>query len=810
MTSPRHSILYNAYNLINELGNIDLYLLKGIKVLWFGTAEDVVSLEERYPDHVDCRLLGAFTTCCPDRFLVVDGEIGSNDTLFKMISQNRRFNSEQYLIEHSRSRNLIIEASAGTGKTAVMVDRILFLLDTVDDLDPSEITMITFTNDATDQMDQRLQDTLMQRYRVTHNIRFLELLEKQSQMGISTIHSFALRLIKYYGVRRGLSRDVEIESFRYDIDRIIDVILDDMVDGSGRVDEQIGMSLHETRRLIHDYWDRLMQLGISDDEIMDMDWGKTHDPTSNNLQSALSSAIPSIIDEYHERKYQRNAVSLSDMVRDLDSMIPGYDDGSDVGIRYLFVDEFQDSDNSQISVISKLCRIMDIHLFVVGDIKQSIYRFRGADDSAFDTLVKELAESGVTDIQSFSLVNNYRTSPDILNLLSPCFRKWSRSDMLRYDSDVYAFRTDIDGTCEFEIITKDDPFEDILVGRLNSALNDLASRVNPGKVRESDKVVVLTRTNSESIKLSQICKKNGIPVIVKQEGSFFISEAVRDFHSLISSFVYPDSVHLFNYIQTPYCPIGSLPDLYHMISFGGNVDYVTDYLRDILRDTQWDEYNEMLLVQPTLSVMKKIIENESVVDRYISRLKGECQSNGWDEQRTFDYVCSKARQYEADLDKLIEILQDAVVGDGANPFNLCNYLELMMQTNRDEECVDVGGDSNYTSVHCMTVHKAKGLEFDTVVLPFTDWIFRMRSDSEVLFDRDSKRVGWKHKCDNGETLQNDNYGPMRTGENRIVKQEETRLLYVALTRSIRHLIVYISESYRKNTWGELLMDGGVL
>lgn len=807
---PKHSILYNAYNLVDKLDEIDHHLKEGIKVLWFGSDDDISVLSGNYPDHIKCRILGVFSTSCFEQFQIEDGHIGSNGVFFNVISQNRDFNSEQFLIEHSRSNNLIVEASAGTGKTSVMIDRILFLLDMVDNLDPSEISMVTFTNDATTQMDQKLQNVLMERYRITGNRRFLNLLEKQSQMGISTIHSFALKLIKYYGVRKGLSRDVGIESFRYDIDRIIDSILDEQIDVNRRVDEQFGLKLYDIRRLIHDYWDRLMQLGISDDEIRDMVWGKTSDLTSEVLQSAISFTIPAIIDEYRERKYQRNAVSLSDMVRDLDTMMPGSDDGGDVGIRYLFVDEFQDSDDSQINVIAKLCRIMGISLFAVGDIKQSIYRFRGADDSAFDTLKHVLSELGVSDVESYSLINNYRTSPDILDRLSPCFRSWSESELLRYDSDVCARRTDVKGAFEFNILSKYDPTEEMLVQTLNSSLDDLAAHVDPKGIRESDKVVVLTRTNSESLKVSDICKKNGIPVIVKQEGCFFTCDAVRDFHSLISSFVYPDPPHLFNYILTPYCPLDSLPDLYRMESFNGNGQYICHYLSGMISDTRWGEYRDMLSVNPTMYVVKRIMEEESVVDRYISRLKGGCQSKGWDDARTRDYVCSKAKQYEADLDKLIEVLQGVMVGEGSNPSILCDYLELMMQTNRDEECVDIDEDSNYSCVHCMTVHKAKGLEFDTVILPFTDWTFRMRSDSEILIDRESGRVGWKYKCDGGDILRNDNYGPMRTNENRIVKQEEARLLYVALTRPIRRLIVCVDESYKKNTWGELLMDGGML
>ena len=93
-----------------------------------------------------------------------------------MSESNADFNAEQFLVEHSRSRNIIVKASAGTGKTSVMIDRILFLIDSKD-VRLSDIVMITFTNEATNQMYPRLQSEFLRRYRVTGNKKFLRLLE---------------------------------------------------------------------------------------------------------------------------------------------------------------------------------------------------------------------------------------------------------------------------------------------------------------------------------------------------------------------------------------------------------------------------------------------------------------------------------------------------------------------------------------------------------------------------------------------------------------------------------------------------------
>lgn len=105
----------------------------------------------------------------------------------------------------------MVKASAGTGKTTVMIDRILYLMHMVPDLDMSEIFMITFTNEATNQMNDRLQEILLKKYALTKNQRYLTWLEQQSQMHISTIDSLAYDLFKRFGCSVGFGRDLGIQ-----------------------------------------------------------------------------------------------------------------------------------------------------------------------------------------------------------------------------------------------------------------------------------------------------------------------------------------------------------------------------------------------------------------------------------------------------------------------------------------------------------------------------------------------------------------------------------------------------------------------
>ena len=110
--------------------------------------------------------------------------------------------------------------------------------------------------------------------------------------------------------------------------------------------------------------------------------------------------IPSIRDakvNYRKDCSDENKVALSDIILQLELLAELV--GSRNGIvDYLFIDEFQDTDDVQIRLVARFKEVFGLKLFVVGDTKQCIYRFRGADDAAFDLLETEI-DSNITKIE---------------------------------------------------------------------------------------------------------------------------------------------------------------------------------------------------------------------------------------------------------------------------------------------------------------------------------------------------------------------------------------------------------------------------
>ena len=222
---PKYSILICNHYLENYKDAIDEWLHCGVKVLWFGSYADAEFLKGRYKDFTKAFLLQCYTVEEDEPFIIVDGYDPDN-RIESVAKQCGKFNKAQFDVEHCNiNDHIVVKASAGTGKTTVMIDRIMYLLHMIPDLKMSDIYMITFTNDAASQMDQRLQDVLMTRYKLTGEKKYIEWVEQQSQMNISTIHSFAYSLLKELGINQSFTRDLTIKSFTYERKELIKDVL---------------------------------------------------------------------------------------------------------------------------------------------------------------------------------------------------------------------------------------------------------------------------------------------------------------------------------------------------------------------------------------------------------------------------------------------------------------------------------------------------------------------------------------------------------------------------------------------------------
>jgi ATP-dependent exoDNAse (exonuclease V) beta subunit len=753
-----------------------------------------------------------------DTFIVDGKEISKLDII---ANASDKFNFEQYKVEHmSKDANIAIEAGAGTGKTTVMIDRVMYLLHMEENINLDDIIMITFTREATQNMRHKLQKALLTRYKLTKKERYLNYIEQESKMSIKTIHSFAKYLISKLGTISGYGTNVEIRSFKHDRNELILNILDRYLNESDNIKNYIKMELYKFKDIIDIFWNKLETEGISYGDIESFDWGTTDD-NSKTIHEIIKKIFKDLEQEFSEIKRLENAVSLKDITRELDYIIkanPANKKGTNLQIegkikpiKYLFVDEFQDTDNTQIDLLVWVYKNLNTRVFVVGDIKQSIYRFRGATYTAF----KEL-NSKIKDLESESLVKNYRTSYSILNKLHPVFGQWNKDKLLVYKAkDELIPMSREDGEYRIVEINSSKDIKDQSKKLFREYLNKLNS--NSDKENSStNKVVALVRTNYQASQIKDWCMEENIPCYVEVGGTFFISEAVRDCISLVGAYTYTEEpAFKINLINSPYIKNGQKLNWRELWQANGDKKQINSILDNILNDyeNKYKNYKEDFRTKPVLQVIKNIIRESNVVNNYYSRRLYELNELSEENNKDAETQARMdAIRYYKNLNKLLELIKKKFSEDFCSLHNLYNYLILNMNTNRDEDEVSLHENEIGESLYCMTVHKSKGLEFNTVILPFMDRKFRKKNELEILVDMSdekSHKVGWnipysdyksKHK---NNSYQNHYYNELQGQEKDEVSKEEARLLYVALTRSISNLVCIKLKRFQE-TWSSLL------
>lgn len=475
-------------------------------------------------------------------------------------------------------------------------------------------------------------------------------------------------------------------------------------------------------------------------------------------------------------------------------------------MRYLFVDEFQDTDATQIRTFASLAKTIGARLFVVGDIKQSIYAFKGATDEAFDILESEMKGN----LCYYSLRNNYRTCANIMKVMEKYFFAWSDEGLLRYEESVRPFKKDT-GEVYMEMVYKKDEIPVQTINAIEQALQELELDVRSGKkkVSEKTKVAVLVRGNKKAAEIAELCRAEGMTVVLNSDKPFFLSQAVRDFYAMISSYIFVDQpIYTYNYLMTPYAVYDDVISVTEMERLKGDQKALNEYLQKFTANTSWHKYQKEFRIRPVLSVIKDIVENENVIENYIALDKDHMYGDDWTEAKKNRQALIDAKSYQMNLDKLMEMIQQRMDGEFATLYDIYVYLSLMISSNREEMEPDIEMVDDYTSVYIMTVHKSKGLEYDTVIMPAMNGNLIPREQTTILVN--DKKIAWYYKKNTSGHMNSVWYDELR--KEAVLKgvEEETRMLYVAMTRAVNKLIMLVNNWDSYESWSSLIRKVGLI
>lgn len=698
------------------------------------------------------------------------------------------FNINQYKIEHElETADIAVMAGAGSGKTYTLVSRTLYLLNMGYIEHVNEVAMITFTNEAANNILEKLSERFMDMYEKTKDNRFMRYLEELREMKIMTIPAFAKFVLNDYGHHIGLGQNVTISALTMKKREFIEKHFNNVYLSTAYNPSVLeGIEYYQVRDFFTAFAEKLEQKGVFAQNIIDKV------SPSNPFEVLIVNTLVGVEKSLTDYKQERDILGLSDLTRYLKRLIDSARSMESLSkkFRYLFIDEFQDTDSLQIEFIVNLSVNANIPLLVVGDIKQGIYRFRGANVTAFEIISKRLEESGRSVVEH-NLVKNYRTAMDILNKIEDIFSNWRKIGHLTNDEPMKSTRPQ--SPAKNSYIECDDP---ISAEAILALYNEMVQRP---KEKEDDIHVlsILVRKNREVSSINELltkqCHDLKIPIQIVKEGTLFKTLAAKDLNALLYSWLNPeDSIALFELSQTAFCKPIELPTLKEEDGY-----FEMDELTFDIPNT-WDKALDQFKLAPANIVLNEFLTNTPFKDHLNNQI---------------------VKQYILNLHKIMTLMNNALHNENTDLYSIYKWLSIEIATNnRDDEAELTDEDFSKDYIKVMTVHKSKGLEFDTVVLPYVQekFVLSIVRNSEILVEADESDVkyAWYFKTGKGFENVTDNFDKMMDDEKPQLLMEETRNLYVALTRAKECLAIFdmqkpVSTYNSKNpkTWHHLIKGG---
>ena len=750
-------------------------------------------------------------------------------TLFARASQNlgaygSGINDLQYNIVHAGiDDDILVMAGAGTGKTETMAERLMYILtmhDTITQTQPlslKDIALITFTRDAAREMRSRIARTIVLRRRLAkycvYPVEYW--LNQLGKAQISTIHSFSKKILQRFGGLVGMSPDVLISQRRVERQRFIKRHLSSHLANLYQKNLNIP-AMHEWIGHIETVWDTLDNNGV-DIQNPGLNWSSTVSAPHKFVVDITEKVIKSAHGDFTRYCDREHVVPMNQLVMRAQHAMQKQSDmkqPAPVLFRYLFVDEFQDTDELQLALILQIREVMHASLFIVGDVKQGVYRFRGASGDSFEALRIAVQQRNL-HFREFPLTRNYRTDGKLLDSMHPCFQQWGKQQLLVYDDSNRLLP-------QHSAMGKGHPVKCRRLANPWNYVNDTAELVSAWRTQHhiSDSVAIICRTNSQAMAVQAELRSRGIDCELLVGGTFYQSPVVRELAVLISAVINPDDdANLLQLCETRWIAklLCAHDDSPHKMCedqtcwHGDIVAPLGWYSRfmSIGRNNSFDR-DDLLPIKRRLVSLRSMINHMSSLSflvkcrRYLKPEYCAIEQTGDETER---------RRYARGLIHLMTLIDTQFADSSITLTSLLSWLRIQIATNTNEDEPHEKGDEAFSGkITALTVHKSKGQEFDHVLVPHTWSGFEspsiIKTECAVIRDGANQSLVWRWKWSEREVIDNSTNVQWQNHFDEVVK-EETRLLYVAMTRAKHNLVLFRPKSDKEHTWSDLLSKGGM-
>lgn len=643
---------------------------------------------------------------------------------------------------YESDENLLVTAGAGSGKTRVLVEKFVSVFEDYhrsgNPLKIDQVVAITFTEKAAREMRERVTGHLTEKISSGKVHPYRELKRELPFARISTIHSFCSRIIRESALYTGIDPDFKVASGLSASRRIAKLVDAYMIENLQEVRKFFSsdskLTFEDLRKWFYDaianrWMSGYVPEGMEDGVLLEL--YRTH--------------AERLVAEYRELSKEEAVVDFEDlllMTRDLlsekEELRQRYSDY----FVHIFVDEFQDTNTLQSEIID-LLRSKSNRIWYIGDPKQSIYAFRGADVGVFLGVEQNSEDLGV---KVRELAENYRSHPNLVEFYNRFFPGVFKDSEITYSEQI---KGNSEGDGKHVVLLENGGEGNAPEFREAEAkaIARFILKMN-AEGREFADVAVLLRKMSNVDFIEREFVNLGIPYHVIGGKNFFQKDEVMTLQNMISAVVDPyDDRAMTGVLMSSFFDLS----LDEILSLRGKEARLYDAVK------KEEKYAWISGLMEELASLKNTVDVSKLLEIGIRRT---------------DYLGKVAQHRDGDK-RVANVMKflETINGLDVPAWDL-NSIRRLIEWGGDENEEEASALSESENVvKIMTVHKSKGLEFPVVILG---------------------QIGGRGR-NGGERTESE-------------MEEERRLLYVGMTRAKDLLVISKEKMTSKNVWANALRE----
>jgi ATP-dependent helicase/nuclease subunit A len=685
------------------------------------------------------------------------------------------------------TRSVIISSPAGSGKTEKLARRYISLLEGGSRVE--KILCITFTEKAAAEMKERILGILSK-----EDPSFLATIRPRIPlMRISTIHSFCLKVLKRFAIELGIDPAMSVmdehQARNLWTESVYETLMSDAPGEKGKFFQTIKDRGLRGWNVVKRHLD-VLHAKSPYPELLLAAGDRTGEADEEALK--LLEIYGECLDRYRKKKLERRTLDFNDLEvlayralslgPEAQNILYSFDEHTD----HVLVDEFQDTGTLQWKIIEQLTEEWRAGLgakrerghiptiFLVGDEKQSIYLFRGANVGIFHEAKEQFAEWMGEEFTYVEARENYRSLPAIISFTNRLFEKLMPPALLESWKTRYSpFQATRKGEGEVHLLLLG-PGENTRDARMKEAralaraMNSLAGRheIYDGEEKrkcEFADMAVLLRKRTHLAIFEDALRREGIPFIVVKGIGFYDEPETALLREFLSFLADPrDDYSLFCLLRSPL--------------FGIDIQTLARLARGrsgILKGLRRGKAKKF---QSVSGLLDEWLAARGSVSLSVLLERLFIDTKGW--------AFFRERQRHANIKKFISMVE----GYEASGFSLIEIREkLIRQRHATEEPKANVNAEGMNAVRVMTIHAAKGLQFPMVFLPSLDERNVSRS-GPIVFDDSGGRIRMAFQEDSRKRNKDERFALQKLKE----EEEEKRLFYVAVTRARDYLLMVSS------------------